>query len=132
MKRSSRYRTLNWMPKSTPMPMNRTANATEIRFSAPTSMKPSAAVAIRPTTVLVNTATMSRPDFSASHSRNSTAATVIAPFTANPSLTVPNSWSFSGIGPVSLTVTPVSGLRGRSATACSISSVAAPPGSSLP
>ena len=120
------------MPKSTPMPMNSTANAMEIRLSAPTSMKPIAAVTSRPTSVLANTATIRRPDRSASQRMTSTASTVTIPLSAKPSLTVPNSWSFSGMGPVSRTVTPVSGLRRRSAMARSSSSVAASPGSRLP
>ena len=46
--RSARYRTLNWMPKSTPRPMNSTAKATEMRFSAPTIHRPTAAVKLKP------------------------------------------------------------------------------------
>ena len=40
---------VNWMPKSTPRPMNSTANATEIRLSAPTIANPTAEVIESPT-----------------------------------------------------------------------------------
>ena len=120
------------MPKSTPMPMNSTAKATEIRFRAPTMSRPSAAVMTSPTAVARNTATMSRPDFSASQSRNTTASTVSTELSAKPSLRVPNSWSSSGIWPVSRTVTPVAGDTSSAASVARTTSVAAAPGSSAP
>src|ERR1700735_5586742 len=55
------------MPKSTPRPMNSTAKATEIRFSAPTIARPAAAVKLKPTARLIRTARMIRVCFSASH-----------------------------------------------------------------
>ena len=60
------------MPKSTPRPTNSTANATEIRFSAPTIIKPSAAVTAKPTARLRNTARMIRGECSASQRITST------------------------------------------------------------
>ena len=120
------------MPKSTPMPMNSTAKAMEMRFSAPTSHSPTAAVMSSPTSVQANTARISRAECSAIHSRRRTAATVMMLFSAKPSLTVPNSWSLSGIGPVRRTRTPFSGVRCRSLMAFSTTSVAASPGSSRP
>ena len=120
------------MPKSTPMPMNSTAKATEMRLRAPTIRRPSAAVMTSPTAVARNTATMSRPDFRASHSSSTTASTVRTEFSAKPSFSVPNSWSSSGIWPVSRTVTPVCGPMSRPCTALCTMSVAADPGSSAP
>ena len=53
------------MPKSTPMPTNSTAKATEIRLSASTIIRPTAAVIARPTRTLSATAKTIRTDFSA-------------------------------------------------------------------
>ena len=120
------------MPKSTPMPMNSTAKAMEMRFRAPTIARPTAAVMMSPTKVETSTATISRPERSANQRMKITASTVIAEFSAKPSLTVPNSWSSSGIWPVSRTFTPCSGVSPRPATAASTALVATSPGSRLP
>ena len=63
----SRKRMPNWMPKSTPIPTNSIANATEMMLSAPTISRPSAAVTTRPPSRSTNTASTSFIERSASH-----------------------------------------------------------------
>src|SRR5262249_54532785 len=58
---------LNWRPKSTPRPTNRTKKATEITFSAPTTKRPKAAEIARPTARLMATGKMIRAERNASH-----------------------------------------------------------------
>ena len=48
------------MPKSTAKPMNRTKNASEIKFSAPTSALARAAVHTTPTTTVISAASDNR------------------------------------------------------------------------
>ena len=73
------------MPKSTPRPTNSTANATEIRFSAPTIIKPRAVVTIRPSEIVNATAPMIFGECSASHRMNSTTMIVPIPLASAPS-----------------------------------------------
>ncbi len=110
--------------------MNSTAKATEIRLSAPTIMRPTAAVIANPTARLIETARMMRYDFSASHRMSSTTPSVTAPLRKAPSLSVPNSSSAIGTGPVSRTVAPYWWAKSRLATAWRTASVAFSPGCS--
>ena len=94
------------MPKSTPNPTNRTANAIESRFSDPTIIKPTAVVIERPMNRLANTAEMIFAECSAIQRMNSTTRTVPIPLVTAPSATVANSSLAIGTGPVSLTRAP--------------------------
>ncbi len=94
------------MPKSTPMPTNSTAKATEIKLSAPTIMIPTAAVAARPTTTLKVTERTIRPDFKARQMMKRTIKEVATALSPAPSAIVANSSSAIGTRPVSLIVTP--------------------------
>ena len=96
------------MPKSTPSPTNRTANATDSRFSDPTIIRPTAVVMDRPMKRLTNTAKMIFAECSASQRMTSTTSTVPMPLTTAPSWTVANSSLAIGTGPVSLTRAPYS------------------------
>ena len=118
------------MPKSTPSPTNRTANAIESRFSEPTIINPTAVVIDRPIKRLTKTAEMIFAECSAIQRMNSTTSTVPMPLTTAPSATVANSSLAIGTGPVSLTRAPYSPARLRSAAACRMASVASLPGSS--
>ena len=91
------------MPKSTPRPTNSTANATDSRFSEPTSQRPTAVVIDRPTNKLRNTAKMILPECSASQRMINTTTTVPMPLVIAPSWTVAYSSLAIGIGPVSRT-----------------------------
>ena len=103
--------------------MNRTANATEIRLSAPTSANPIAMVIERPTSRLMNTARMSRPERNASHRMVSTTRIVPAVLTKAPSWTVAYSSSAIGTGPVSRKLAPYCAAMLRSAAALRMASV---------
>ena len=116
------------MPKSTPRPTNRTANATEIGLSASTIHSPTAAVTISPTTRLTKTARMMRAFFSASHSTPQTSSDVTTAFRSAPSAMVSNSSSDRTTDPVRRTLTPRSGVNPSLATASRIAAVALPPG----
>src|SRR6266403_2211378 len=94
------------MPKSTPSPMNRTANATEIRFKEPTIIKPSAAVIASPTISVMKTARMMRAERSANHRITRTVTIVRIELTNAPSRTVENSSSAMATGPVSREFAP--------------------------
>ena len=91
------------MPKSTPNPTNRTANAIDSRLSEPTIIRPTAVVMERPIKRLTNTAKMIFGECSAIQRMNSTTDMVPIPLTTAPSATVENSSSAIGTGPVSLT-----------------------------
>ena len=86
--------------------MNSTANAVEIGLSGPTSQNPSADVTERPTKMLITTAAMILSDFSAGHKISRTTATVAIVLGTTPSLSVANSSSWIGTGPVSRTRAP--------------------------
>ena len=118
------------MPKSTPNPTNRTANAIESKFSEPTIISPTAVVIERPMKSVANTARMIFGERSAIQRMNSTTSTVPIPLTTAPSATVANSSLAIGTGPVSLTRAPYSPERLRSLAAFLIASVASLPGSS--
>ena len=86
--------------------MNNTMNATEIMFSAPTIIRPSAAVMTSPTNSVMNTAAIMRPERSASHRMTSTTMKVPMPLSTAPSFTDANSSSASGCSPVRRIVAP--------------------------
>ena len=86
--------------------MNRTANATEIRLSAPTIAKPIAAVMVRPTNKLRATAKMIPNERRASHRMVSTTRMVTAVLTKAPSCRVAYSSSAIATGPVRRTLPP--------------------------
>ena len=71
---------------------------------------------------------MMRGCFSASHSTSRTTRIVTTPLSAAPSATVANSSSARGTDPVSLTLTPFSGVRPSLAIVSRIAIVAFPPG----
>ncbi len=110
--------------------MNRTANATESRFSEPTIISPAAVVIERPINRFTNTAKMIFGECNAIQRMNSTTITVPIPLTIAPSWTVENSSLAIGTGPVSRTRAPYSPARLRSLAACLMASVASFPGSS--
>ena len=108
--------------------MNSTANATEMRLSAPTIASPIAAVSERPTSRLMKTATMSRPDRNASHRMVSTIRIVAVVLRKAPSFTVAYSSSAIGTGPVSRSLAPYCEAMFRSAAALRMASVDFCPG----
>ena len=96
----------SWTPKSTAMPTNSTAKATEIRFSAPTASAAKAAVISSPTASVIMIAPVMAKERRASSSSPSTSTTDTVVDTPMPSLTLANWSSFSGMLPVWRTVTP--------------------------
>ena len=112
------------VPKSIPSPTNRAAKATEIGFSSPTMSRPSAAVTMRPAKVVTSTATMRRPERSASQRNRTMAATVTELLRSASSDRVENSSSAIAACPVRRTRTPFSGVRLRSRAVLRISAVA--------
>ena len=123
--RSLRYRTLNWIAKSTPSPTNSTKNAIEIRLKAPTRNNPAAAEIAKPNVRVTMTAAMVRIDRSASHRMTRTSETDTAMVIPAFWLIVPN-WSSSiGISPVWRTRAWNAMPRSRSDAMREIASVAA-------
>ncbi len=118
------------MPKSTPMPTNRTAKATEIGLSDPTIINPKAAVIERPTKMLISTAAMMRGDRKASHRMPTRKASETMALMSAFSRSVANSSSWIGTGPVRRTRAPYCESSLRSAAVWRIALVAISPGSS--
>ena len=119
------------MPKSTPRPTNRTANAIESRLSEPTIINPTAVVIDRPMNRLMNTAKMILVECSAIQRITSTTSTVPMPLTTAPSC---NGREFL-VGDRNRSGQPdaradICRRRSSSFAACRIASVASLPGSS--
>ena len=125
---SSRKRTVNWIAKSTAMPTNRIAKATEIRFSVPTAIEAKAVVSASPSTSVVATGRISRQETRARNSQSTTRQNEpIRPATA-PLATEANSSSARATLPVIRTRATPDCTNGRVRAAARIASVAAPPG----
>ena len=94
------------MPKSAPSPTNRIAKAIEIRLKAPTSSSPTAAVSANPTAKVMNTATMTRTERSATIRIASTATAVPISCEMALALRVMNCASLSAARPISRNLAP--------------------------
>ena len=102
--RISRRRTQNWMAKSTAMPTNRMAKATETRFSVPTASAAKPVVSDSPSAKVSRIGTISRQERTASTSHSVTSSRLpMMPATA-PCATEANSSSASATDPVMRTL----------------------------
>ena len=105
------------MPKSTLRPINRTANATEIRFNAPRAKIAKAAVQIRPISNVTSAAAASLSDRNPISNRTTTRNSDTPPATPMPFSTLCSSSWASAAEPVRRTRTPFSRVRPRSRAA---------------
>ena len=100
MRRRSRKRTVNCMAKSTAMPTNRMAKATEIRFSVPTAAAANPVVSTRPSSSVMAIGTTRRQEPTAANSQTTTRTKLPPNPTAAPCATEENSSSSSATEPV--------------------------------
>ena len=129
---ASRRRTQNWIAKSTAMPTNRIANATEIKFNGVTVTAANSVVSSRPSSSVSTIGTTSRQVRTASTSHSTTSTRLPNNPATAPWATVANSSSASATEPVSRTrAWPAITNSCRAASARS-AAVAAAPGSNAP
>ena len=128
--RWSRYRTLNWIEKSTARPMNNTPKAIEMRLSEPIASAANPAVSMKPTASVRMIAPTSFTERSAINRIAQTMTTDSTVERNAPSRNVENCSSSSATGPVKRKRTPLSGLKPSSPASRRISARAVAPGSS--
>ena len=130
--RTSRKRTLNWMAKSTAMPVNSTAKATEIRFSVPTARAANPVVSSRPSSSVSSMGAISRQERTARNSHTAISRKLPTRPAMAPCNAVANSSSASGTAPVTRTCARPAATNSSLAAAARRSAVAAPPGCRAP
>ena len=130
--RASRNRTVIWMPKSTAMPTNRTANATLTRFSVPTASAANPVVSNKPSASVSRIGTISRQLRTARNNHSATSTVLPTRPSTAPSATVANSSSSSATDPVSRTWARPALTNSSPAAAARMAWVGAWPGTSAP
>ena len=129
---TSRNRTQNWMAKSTAIPTNRMANATEIRLSGLLVSVAKPVVSSSPNTRVSTMGTISRQDRTASASHTTTSTRLATSPKTAPWATVANSSSASATDPVTRTRACFVATNSSRAAAARSASVAAAPGCNAP
>ena len=116
------------MAKSTAIPTNSTANATDTRFSVPTATAANPVVSSRPSTSVPSTGKISRQDRMARNSHSAISAKLPANPATAPCATIANSSSASATLPVIRTRACPPATNSSLAAIARSASVAAPPG----
>ena len=129
---TSRNRTLNWIAKSTAIPTNRIANATEIRFSGLLVTVANPVVSNSPATSVTRIGTISRHVRTANASHTITSAVLPSSPATAPCATVANSSSVNATDPVIRTRACPVRTNSCRPIAARIASVAAAPGANAP